>query len=359
MADKIIASFPQWGNYAYAFKYLIEQGFDTEYLVPPPITKKTLELGSYHSPDFVCVPFKYCLGGYIEALESGANCLMQINGACRLNYFGELSEQILHDLGYEFKFFNMANINVWSPKSIIKNLKIINPELSIPKVVKVIPTFCKIIRIIDKFEDYIRQNVGFEVNEGEFDKIYSEFLDRLSKAKSKKIVKSLYKLYKCKLSAVAVKKPENLLKVGVIGDYYTVQEPFSNHFIEKELAKMGMEILRCMNLTNTLVHSKYKKDRKTGKKYAKFDTGATSNYTLAEAIQFAERGVDGIIHIKASGCTPEIDIMPILQNISEDYKIPVLFFSFDSQTGEAGVKTRLEAFYDMVIAKKELRNKND
>ena len=44
--------------------------------------------------------------------------------------------------------------------------------------------------------------------------------------------------------------------------------------------------------------------------------------------------------------------MPILQNISNDYRIPILNFSFDSQTSETGIKTRLEAFYDMVIARK-------
>ena len=32
--------------------------------------------------------------------------------------------------------------------------------------------------------------------------------------------------------------------------------------------------------------------------------------------------------------------------------MPVIFFSFDSQTSEVGIKTRLEAFYDMLMVKK-------
>lgn len=59
---EIMACFPQWANYACAFKYVCEQGADVSYLTPPPITKHTLEVGSKYSPDFVCVPFKYCLG---------------------------------------------------------------------------------------------------------------------------------------------------------------------------------------------------------------------------------------------------------------------------------------------------------
>ena len=32
--------------------------------------------------------------------------------------------------------------------------------------------------------------------------------------------------------------------------------------------------------------------------------------------------------------------------------MPIIYFSFDSQTSETGIKTRLEAFYDMLKIKK-------
>ncbi len=352
MNSKISACFPQWGNYSLAFRYLFENGFEVNYLTPPPITKKTLEVGSNASPDYVCSPFKYCMGCYIEALEMGANCLMQIYGACRLNYFGELSEQILKDMGYEFNFFNMANINWKSPSSILENFKIVNPDVSIVQVAKAIPGTIRIFKIIDRFEDYIRHNVGFEVNKGEFEAIYKEFLNKLEKVNNLKEIKKLEKEYWKKLREIKTNKPAKTLKVGMVGDYYTVQEPFSNYFMEKELAKMGMEVYRCMNFTNSVIHSQFKKRFKTAKKYAKFHLGSTANYTVAEALEFAREGVDGIIQVKSFGCTPELNAQPILDNISRDYKVPVLHFSFDSETSETGVKTRLEAFYDMVVSRK-------
>lgn len=351
--SEIIACFPQWANYSHAFKFLFERGFEVNYLTPPPITKKTLALGSKYSPDYVCAPFKYCLGCYIEALEQGANCLMQIFGACRLNYYGELAEQILRDLGYEFHFFNMASIKWLSPKSIMENLKIVNPDVSLVKVVKAVPTTLKMMEIIDQFEDYIRHNVGFEVHEGDFDTLYKEFSAQLDTVQNRKQLKKLTKVYWKRLKQIPVNKPAHTLKVGMVGDYYTVQEPFSNYFMEKELAKMGMEIYRDMNLTNTIVHNKWHQRHKVSKKYAKYNIGATATFTLAEAIMFAKQGMDGIIQIKSFGCTPEVDAMPILQNISRDFKIPILHFSFDSQTSETGVKTRLEAFYDMVVARQQ------
>ena len=40
--------------------------------------------------------------------------------------------------------------------------------------------------------------------------------------------------------------------------------------------------------------------------------------------------------------------MSILPKIVNEYKIPILYFSFDSEDNEVGVDTRLEAFYDMI-----------
>ncbi|MDE7164334.1 MAG: hypothetical protein K2O04_02790 [Clostridiales bacterium] len=349
--DRIVC-FPHIGNYAYAFRYILEKGFEVNYLIPPPITKKTLELGSKYSPDYVCAPFKYCLGTYLEVLELGANCLLQIYGECRLNYYGELQKQILQDMGYEFEFFNMSEIKWTSPKSIMEHFKIINPDVSIVKVVAALPVASKIVQALDKFEDFIRRNVGFEVNDGEFDRTYNEFLSKLASAPDGKAVKRLIKEYWNALNAIKVDKPEETIKVGFVGDYYTVQEPFSNHFMEKELAKFGMEVYRKMNFSCTLIHNENKRKRDYAKSYVKFDIGATANSTIAEAIEFARSGCDGVIQVKSFGCMPENDAMPILQRVSEDLNIPILHFSFDSQTSETGVKTRLEAFYDMIEVRK-------
>ena len=46
--------------------------------------------------------------------------------------------------------------------------------------------------------------------------------------------------------------------------------------------------------------------------------------------------------------------MPVLHNISEDYKIPVLYLTYDSQTSDTGLATRLEAFYDMISMRKKV-----
>ena len=57
------------------------------------------------------MPFKYNLGNYIDALESGATILIQAGGGCRYGYYAELQQQILKDLGYQFEFINLIQNN--------------------------------------------------------------------------------------------------------------------------------------------------------------------------------------------------------------------------------------------------------
>ena len=89
--------------------------------------------------------------------------------------------------------------------------------------------------------------------------------------------------------------------------------------------------------------------------YLKYHIGADGTDSVANSKTLAELGFDGIIHVKPFGCTPEVNAIPMLQNISKDYQIPILYFSFDSLTSETGIKTRLEAFYDMLVMQKEKR----
>ena len=72
------------------------------------------------------------------------------------------------------------------------------------------------------------------------------------------------------------------------------------------------------------------------------------------SMELAEKNYDGIVHIKSFGCTPELNAMTILEKVSNDYDIPIIYFSFDSEDNEVAIDTRLEAFYDMMEQKKKM-----
>jgi predicted nucleotide-binding protein (sugar kinase/HSP70/actin superfamily) len=159
-------SFPHLGSYCVPIEVVFTAGLDVDYVTPPPITARTLEIGSRYSPDFVCSPFKYNLGNYIEAIEAGANVLAQVGGACRLGYYGELHELILKDMGYDVKFVNMAKARFDRPLSFYNQLKCINPDMSLASVAKILTVAVKMVYYIDEVEDYMRRNIGFEKTGG-------------------------------------------------------------------------------------------------------------------------------------------------------------------------------------------------
>lgn len=132
-------------------------------------------------------------------------------------------------------------------------------------------------------------------------------------------------------------------------------DPFSNLDLEQTIADMGVEVHRWMNVSNRMVHYPGEKNMNAKiKDLCTYEMGPTSTANIWSAREYARRGFDGIIHVKSAGCTPEIDVMPVLQTIGAEEKIPILYLTYDVQTGEAGLMTRLEAFYDMIAMRKDV-----
>ena len=70
-------AFMRYGYYDVAFRFFVEECLGAEFVRLPEPTRKSLELGTLNSNDYVCAPFKHILGDYIEALERGADTLVQ------------------------------------------------------------------------------------------------------------------------------------------------------------------------------------------------------------------------------------------------------------------------------------------
>ncbi len=352
---KQIISFPHLGDYHIPIEYLLMHTTDSQIMTPLPITKKTLELGSKHSPDFVCLPFKYNLGNFIESLENGANVILQAGGGCRYGYYAEVQEQILKDLGYNFDFYSIAPNDTYQLKHIYHVFKKLNPNISFFKLIRHILITFQMIAYMDKIDEYIRENIGFQAITNSFEDLKKHMLEDFKQTKGMWHLHKLYRQYKKELKRLPLNKPENPLKVGIIGELYTAMEPASTYELEKTLAKMNIQVKRFTNVTYLLILKRFQTRRllKKAKKYAKYTLGADGLDNVARAKFLAEHGYHGIIHTKPFGCTPEIGAIPIINKVCEDYHIPIIYLSFDSQTSETGIQTRLEAFYDMIKVRKE------
>lgn len=349
------AAFPRYAEYNAPLKYFMEQGLDIDCVLQPKLTRRTNEIGAKYSPDFVCTPFKTTLGSMIEALEAGADTIIMTYGSCKLGYFGELQEQVLREMGYEFDFVNLTEYDTGKKIDLFRGLKRINPKVKLTKVIRALVDGIKMADYIDEITAEYYGNVGFATDMMAFSRAYDRFIADMYAADSKETIEAGYAKVKEAFSAIDINKPKNPIRVGVIGEFYTAMDEFSNLETEKKLAKLGVEVHRWMNISNRMLHYPGEDNLLSEiKEYSEYTMGADSTANIWAAKDYGKRGFDGVVHIKSANCTPEIDLMPVLQKVSEDYKMPILYLTFDVHTSDVGLVTRLEAFYDMISMRKKV-----
>jgi len=191
-------SFPHLGDYYIPIRKLLRNLTKMEVIPAPPITKKTIELGSKYAPDTVCVPFKYNLGNFIETLDEGATILFQAGGGCRYRYYAEVQEKILKDLGYKFHFFKLVSHDRVRVLETFRLFKQLNPHLKFRTFIKEALHALCFIYYMDKIDEIIRKNIGFEKEKNSFKNLKKEMLNEMDKTHSTFALWRMYKKYKKK-----------------------------------------------------------------------------------------------------------------------------------------------------------------
>ena len=211
----------------------------------------------------------------------------------------------------------------------------------------------KMVRFLDEAYDYYLAHAAFAVEKGAFERALADYYRAMGEVTCDREIVQVQRRAMAAFEAIPVEMPANRVRVGIVGEFFTAVDPHSNLEVEKKLIATGVELHRMVNLTNRYLRYDEAELRQEAAPYVTYDMGPTSTMTCAAALRYARAGYDGLVHLKSSGCTPEIDCVPTLQRISSDLHIPVLYLSYDSQTSDTGLDTRLEAFYDMLAMKKE------
>ncbi len=349
-----ILGIPNLGDKFAAFRTIVQQLGAS--LVVPPVTKHTLSLGARYSPEFVCLPFKGILGTFIECLEQGADTLFMVTSfnACRMGYYAKVQEQILHNLGYEFKFLKFHS----SEKGLIGVLRAIKRLSNDAPWATVISAFrlgVAKLRALDKLEQQVQKIRPLELTKGSADFFYQQAIEAINKTTTLASLKQVVGEYIERLEQIPKNPEARPLKIGIVGEMYVVMEPFSNMNLEFELGKMGVEVKRTRStffsewtkfssFLNALNDEK-KELKKFAQPYLKRDVGGHGLESVGEKVRRA-RDYDGIIHLAPLTCMPEVIAQNIMPFTKEN--IPVLTIVCDELMGKGGVLTRVEAFVDLL-----------
>ena len=345
---------PNMANLAPAFRASAE--LLNVSLITPPVTKRTISLGTRYSPEFVCLPFKGILGTFIESLELGADTLFMVTSfnACRMGYYAKVQEQILRDLGYKFKFLKYKSSDK-GVVGVLRAIKRFTNDASWPKVIAAYRLGTAKLKALDDLERKVEKTRAVELERGLSDRIFREATQAIDEAMNLSSLKQVAKEYFKKLDQMPRNTEVVPLKVGIIGELYVVMEPFVNVNLEVELGKLGVEVRRTRTTffsewTNlgsylNILDSEKKKLQKFAYPYLKRDVGGHGLESVGEKIRLA-RVYDGLVHLAPFTCMPESIAQNIMLNTEED--IPVLTILCDEQLGQVGMLTRVEAFVDLL-----------
>ena len=138
-------------------------------------------------------------------------------------------------------------------------------------------------------------------------------------------------------------RQETDLNIAVVGYPYAIYDAYINAGILKLLQKEKVRVYTQDMLSDKTMNRQARTLPKSMFWYF-------SNRAVYGALHFMqEKGIDGIIHITAFACGPDSIVDRLLEIESRRRNhIPYLAIAVDEHTGEAGIRTRVEAFLDML-----------
>ena len=333
-----------------------------EVILPPPNTKRTLDLGVRYAPEYCCLPLKIVLGNFIDALEKGADTIITVGGwgPCRFGYYSEIQKMILKSLGYKFEMISLEVPH----GNLIRMLNYVNRlrnKKSLPSFIEAFKlAWAKVVTIEELEKEALRVRPRENIK-GETSKILkrglslidnTNFIEEIERIKQKTLIDYS--------KIIEGNEDKDLIKIKLVGEFYVALEPFVNHNIEEKLGYLGVEVERGVSAIPWISSFlKFFRENKlqdiienAAEPYLAQSVGGEGQSTIGHIVLASENGMDGAIQVIPFTCMPEIVAEIISKKVSDDLNFPVLTLIYDEQTGEEGLVTRLDAFVDLLKKKK-------
>lgn len=301
------------------------------------------------------------LGNLIEARELGADTFIMAGGVgpCRFGLYGQLENDILKDLGYEYDYLILEPPD----KGMLQFLNRIKKVLggaSWWKIFRAVRFAYRKANLVDELEKIVQYMRPREFVKGTADRIFTYSLMTIDQAKNNEELSDAYGLSKEKLLHIPHDNQKEVLKIGLVGEIYTLLDPFASQEIEKKLGYLGASVTRSIYISDWisdhLLIGLFKKEGHRNFKmfaspFLNHTVGGHGQESIGAAVAFAREGFHGIVQLAPLTCMPEIVAHTIFPRVSEIMGVPVLTIYVDEQSGQEGINTRLEAFIDLLSSR--------
>jgi predicted nucleotide-binding protein (sugar kinase/HSP70/actin superfamily) len=275
-----------------------------EVVFSPKTNKEIIEIGTKVADPETCFSIKVFLG-HVFFLEKKVDYIF-IPRLIRKN-----------SLGFEYcpKFFGLPDV----AKLIVKT-PILSPKIDLKK----------------ESEELIALKVGKK-----FSKDFKKIKKAIKKAKEKEEREE-----KKKFEKFFEKFKSNRKVILLISHPYNIYDDSLNLGLREKLKKLGVEII---NIDEVPLLKKIKVDpRDAGIKIEPYPVfhWEFAYDIIAKIKEQKLKKISGVIEISSFQCGCDSVLKEFIEKEVRKDKTPFLYLVFDEHTGEAGLKTRLEAFID-------------
>ncbi len=361
----MILSFPNMGPNWVAFKTLFESlDPSIQVVLPDPTNREAIKIGVKYSPEFVCFPFKATLGDFVNAIKKGADTLvMAIDcGPCRFGFYHAVQERLLHDMGYKHVRIiplDQADLLEFKWVKTLQEVSSMSGLFAYPRFVKAVIFFLKKAKLLQDIQTAEGLFRAYERNQGDTTKVLNNILIKLDQANTLKELRNFKKVIKEDFNKIDVDKTRTPLRVALFGEIHISLEPYVNVDIRRKLGEMGVEMHQNLSLWDWVSHKFHLNFHRKwlehlSHPYVPMDIGGECQWVLGEYIDRAQSGFSGAVHCYPFTCMPEVTARTIITNkLKKIYDLPIIFFSFDEHSGTEGMRTRLEAFVDLIESRRK------
>lgn len=142
------------------------------------------------------------------------------------------------------------------------------------------------------------------------------------------------------------------LNIALVGNPYTIYDPFSSLNIIQRLRKLGARIFTSEMIPDEIIEEKLRAlSKRIYWTFGKETVGAAFHYLDSKEI-------DGLIYIISFGCGPDSLLKEIVDDKArKNKKAAYMTLVIDEHTGETGMNTRLDAFVEMIKRRKQKGNR--
>ncbi len=353
----MVLTIPRLGNTHIAMRALCDAlgiGF-----VVPENNRTIMTRGAAVAPEDMCLPFKIMMGNFMDGIERGADTVLITGscGPCRFGEYGELFGRLLKKAGYPADVIVIDSPSEISLKALLSRFGQIGKASGASKAAKLaaLRQTYQILKKADAMDAAVYRTAGFETCPGACGRELDACRCDMLAGHGTHTALHALKEHRRNLRSIALDPAKTPLRVAIAGEVYSMFEPYANLHIEQRLMRMGVSTQRLLtpswwlrDLAMKPLHLNSPAVKRESAPFLPVSVGGHARETIAHAVSARKAGMDGVIQIFPMGCMPEIVAKAALHATG----LPLLTLVVDEMTGDAGYDTRIEAFLDMLEARR-------